>query len=50
MNSLYSDYAKTLMKYNAATPEIFSDLTEDFINDPDAVEDKVSMYYNHIVE
>lgn len=50
MNSLYSDYAKTLIKYNAATPDLFADLAMDFINDPDASEDKVKLYYDYIAE
>lgn len=48
MNSLYSDYGKTLTKTNA-TPEIYGELARDWIEDDDAVKAKASAYYRYVV-
>lgn len=48
MNSLYSDYGKTLAKTNA-TPEIYGELARDWIEDDDAVKAKASTYYRYVV-
>lgn len=48
MNSLYSDYGKTLAKTNA-TPEIYGELARDWIEDDDAVKAKASAYYRYVV-
>ena len=50
MNSLFSDYGKTMAKYNADSPEIWADLAEDFINDDDAKKDKIGLYWREIVD
>lgn len=50
MNSLASDYGKTMAKYGADKPEIWADLAHDFIQDTDAEEDKVGRYWRDIVK
>lgn len=50
MNMLYSDYGKTMAKYGADKPEVWADMTDAFLNDPDAVPHKVGRYYRDIVE
>jgi hypothetical protein len=49
MNSLYSDYGKSLSKTNI-TPEIYGELTRDWIEDADAVKDKAAAYYTYVVD
>lgn len=49
MNSLYSDYGKSLGKTNI-TPEIYGELTKDWIEDEDAVTEKAAAYYTYVVE
>lgn len=48
MNSLYSDYGKTLAKINA-TPEIYGELARDWIEDDDAVKAKAAAYFRYVV-
>ena len=48
MNSLYSDYGKTLAKVNA-TPEVYGELARDWIEDDDAVKAKAAAYYEYAV-
>lgn len=48
MNSLYSDYGKTLAKVNA-TPEVYGELARDWIEDDDAVKAKAATYYEYVV-
>lgn len=50
MNAMYSDYGQTLAKYGVDRPEVWADLAHDFIEDRDAVEDKVGRYWRDIVE
>ena len=50
MNAMYSDYYPVAKKYNVLSPDFFADLSMAFINDKDAVENKVAMYYECIVE
>lgn len=50
MNAMYSDYYAVAKKHNVLTPEFFADLAMAFINDKDAVKNKVEAYYEHIVE
>lgn len=49
MNSLYSDYSKSLSKTNI-TPEIYGELTRDWIEDADAVKNKAAAYYTYVVD
>ena len=51
MNAMYADYFDVAKKYGmAGNPEFFADMAKAFIHDKDAVEDKVSAYYNCIVK
>ena len=50
MNAMYSDYYLVAKKHNVLTPDFFADLAMAFINDKDAVKNKVEAYYEHIVE
>lgn len=50
MNAMASDYGKTMAKYGADKPEVWADLADDFIEDIDAVSDKVGHYWRDIVE
>lgn len=50
MNAMYSDYYVVAKKYNQLTPDFFADMAMAFISDKDAVENKVMMYYECIVE
>ena len=50
MNSLYSDYVATMVKYNADRPEIWADLAHDWLDDKDAVDNKVEEYYERVVK
>ena len=48
INSLYSDYGKTLAKTNV-TPEIYGELARDWIEDDDAVKQKAAAYFKYVV-
>lgn len=50
MNMLYSDYYMIAKKYNVLTADFFADMAMAFISDKDAVENKVSAYYECIVK
>lgn len=50
MNMLFSDYGKTLIKFNMDKPEIWAALAHDFIDDADADDDKVGRYWRDIVK
>lgn len=50
MNSIYSDYGTTLNKIAAVTPDIYGELAIDWLCDEDAVDNKVMMYYEYIVD
>lgn len=50
INSLYSDYSAVLQKYNVSTIDLYCELAKAFINDPDAVPDKVEAYFDCIVK
>ena len=50
MNMLYSDYGKMLAKYGADKPEVYADMADAFLTDPDAAPHKVGRYYRDIVE
>lgn len=49
MNMLYSDYGKMLAKYNADKPEVYADMADAWLTDPDARPHKVGRYYRDIV-
>lgn len=50
MNSLYADYCSVFQKHGVTSPEFYFDMAKAWIEDSDAVEDKVSMYYECIVK
>ncbi len=52
MNMLCSDYGKTLAKYGINAPEVYLELTRDWIEDDDikAGKHKTALYYHCIVE
>lgn len=50
MNALYSDYCSVLKKYGMNKADVYVDLTAAWLNDADAVKNKASTYYEHIVK
>ena len=50
MNAMYSDYGKVMAKYGADKPEIWADMADAWITDPDARGHKVGRYYRDVVE
>ena len=50
MNMLFSDYGKTLIKFNMDKPEIWAAMANDFLDDPDARPDKVGRYWRDVVK
>ena len=50
MNALYSDYCSVLKKWNMNKIDFYVDLACSWINDSDAVPNKASAYYEHIVK
>lgn len=48
MNAMYSDFHKVGKKFGVDKPEFYATMAKCFIEDPDAVEDKVAMYYECI--
>ena len=49
MNMLYSDYGKVFKKHNAATVQFYVDMAKAFLDDEDAVKDKLAQYYRYVV-
>lgn len=50
INSLYSDYDQALKKNNASTLELYACLAKAWIEDQDAVPDKLAAYYTYVVK
>ena len=50
MNMLFSDYGKTMGRFNADKPEIWAAMAHDFLDDPDAQPDKIGRYWRDIVK
>lgn len=50
MNAMYSDFHEAGKKFGCDRPEFYACLAKLFIEDPDAVEDKASAYYHHVVK
>lgn len=50
MNMLYSDYGKVFKKHNAATVQFYVDMAKAFLDDEDAVKDKLAQYYRYVVK
>jgi hypothetical protein len=49
MNMLFSDYGRTVIRFNVDKPEFWAALAHDFIDDPDAEDMKVGRYWRDIV-
>ena len=51
MNLMYADYGKVFSKYGMGDrTEFYADMAKAFIDDKDAVDNKLAMYYEYIVE
>lgn len=50
MNMLFSDYGKTMIRFSMDKPEVWAAMAHDFLDDPDAVEDKAGRYWRDIVK
>lgn len=50
MNMLYSDYSKVVKAHGITSVDFYADMAKAFLEDEDAVEDKLMMYYRYIVE
>lgn len=50
MNAMYADYQSVAKKYGVDKPDFYAHLAKAFIEDPDAVDDKVEAYVEHIVK
>lgn len=51
MNMIYSDYSKVAKKYNVGSSiDFYVDMTKAFLDDKDSVQNKLLMYYEHVVK
>ena len=50
MNAMYADYHKVAKKFGVDRDEFYACMAIAFIEDPDAVDDKVEEYYKHVVK
>jgi hypothetical protein len=50
MNAMYSDFHAAGEKFGVDTPDFYACLAKLFMDDPDAVNDKMAMYYKYIVK
>jgi hypothetical protein len=50
MNAMYADYHKVAKKFGVDRDEFYACMAIAFIEDPDAVDNKVEEYYKHVVE
>ena len=50
MNMLASDYYKVAEEFDVLEDDFFVEMAKAFINDKDAVKDKVSIYYECIAK
>lgn len=50
MNMLYSDYCGVAKKYEVDNADFFACLAAAFLNDEDAVDDKLTAYYDYVVQ
>ena len=48
MNSLYSDYDHVLKEHNVSTVELYAEMAEAWLEDRDAKEDKVEIYFRNV--
>ncbi|MBQ8618232.1 MAG: hypothetical protein IJ418_12110 [Clostridia bacterium] len=50
INAMYSDYYKVAEKFDLVEDDFFAEMAKAFIEDKDAVKDKVAAYYQYIVK
>ena len=50
MNMLYSDYGKVFKKHDVATMQFYVDMAKEFLEDDDAVKNKLEQYYKYVVK
>lgn len=50
MNMIYSDYVGVASKFGVNNVDFYSDMAVAFLNDKDAVSDKLAAYYTHVVK
>lgn len=50
MNAMQSDYVQVAKKFGVDKPEFYACMAKAFIEDPDAVEDKVARYYECVAK
>lgn len=50
INAIYSDYSKVAKKNNVNTIDFYADMAKAFLDDKDAVEDKLAAYYEYVVK
>lgn len=48
MNMMYNDYVKVARRFNINNADFYASMSEAFLNDPDAVSDKLAKYHEHI--
>lgn len=50
MNYMYSDFCKVAKKHNVNSVDFYADMAKAFLSDKDAVDNKLALYYEYIVE
>lgn len=50
VNAMYSDYCEVAKRYNITSPDFYAQMALAFINDKDAVDDKVMKYWQYIAK
>lgn len=50
LNAVYSDFSGVAKKHNVSTIEFFADLAKAWLDDKDAVPDKLAAYYEYVVK
>lgn len=50
MNMLYSDYGEVFKKHDVATMQFYVDMAKAFLEDEDAVKNKLEQYYKYVVK
>lgn len=49
-NAMYSDYSEVAKKFGITSPEFYACMAKAFMNDKDAEDDKVALYYEYIAK
>ena len=50
LNAVYSDFYTVAKKYGVSNIEFFADLAKAWLDDKDAVPDKLAAYYQYVVK